>query len=113
MPSSVIDPVGIVGTMARARSRPAPIRLRRSAHRDAREPGDVGHLHPAQAALLDGVARPAVGDLVERDAALDAGEGRAEARVDAVAETDREGLGPVDVEPAGVLIGALVTVRGA
>ena len=50
-------------------------------------------------------------DLLERDAALDAGEGRAEAVVGAVAEREVPAESPVDVEAIGFVEVPLVAVR--
>ena len=55
---------------------------------DAGEPGDVGHLHPAQAPMVDAIAGVPGAQLLERDAALETREVGADAHVDAVAEAE-------------------------
>ena len=74
---------------------------------------DVGHVHAAQAGLVDLEPPPPVGDLLDRDPALHARERGAEAAVHAVAEADGDARLPFDVELVGALERARVARRGA
>src|SRR6476469_4453008 len=74
---------------------------------------DVGHVHAAQAGLVDLEPLPAVGDLLDRDPALHARQGGAEAAVHTVTEADRDARLQFDVELVGALERTRVARRGA
>ena len=78
---------------------------------DAREAVHVAHVDAAGVRLVDLVAREAARELLEPDPALEAGEGGAEAEVQAVTEAERDVRRSADVEAIGVVVLALVAVR--
>src|SRR4029453_12216265 len=80
---------------------------------DAVVPVYVAHVDAAAGSLVDGVAREAPGEFLERDPGLQARERGADAIVDALSESQlRRDVAP-DVEPVGVGVLPLVPVGGA
>src|SRR5262249_46560431 len=81
-------------------------------HRDVGIPGDVRHRGLAAAGFVDRVLGESPRPLLERDPGLEPGQRGADAHVDAVAEAHREPDVAVDVEGVGIVVLALVAVRG-
>src|SRR5687768_8619702 len=76
----------------------ARARLALRSNRDVRVAGDVRHVHAAEPGFVDLEATPALGELLDCDAALHAGERGAEAAVHAMAEPDGDAGLAFDVE---------------
>lgn len=76
--------------------------------------GDVGHPHAAESVVVDVVVLQQVQQVFQGDGAFGAGQGGAQAAVDAVAEAEVLGSGAVavDVESVGIGKGAFVAVGG-
>ena len=71
----------------------------------------VSRVHAHEPGFVDGEVGEARQQLLERDAGFEAGEGGAEAEMDAEAEGDVVGGVAVDVEDVGVRPAALVAIR--
>src|SRR5262249_12522294 len=91
----------------------APSSTSGSPEGDALVAVDVRHVHAHAPRLVDLDAREASRELLQRDAALEASERRAQAEVDAVPEREMRLGAAQHVEPLRVRELALVTVGGA